>query len=264
MNYTSRSAIEHVLLLSGGIGSFGAALRMKERDLNFHMLFCDTSMEDEDLYRFLINIEDHFQQKIIRLKDGRTPWKVFKDVRYLGNSRIDPCSRILKRETTKSWIEARYRYDNVIRYVGFDWTEEHRLRKMQDNIAPWKVEAPLIDTPVISKWELKESMKKLGIALPRLYDMGFDHNNCGGFCVKAGQGHFYNLLKKMPERYAYHENEEQKLRGYLDKDISFLTRVVGGMKENLTLKRFRELVQIGEEIDKDDIGGCSCFVEHDE
>ncbi len=54
-----------------------------------------------------------------------------------------------------------------------------------------------------------------GIAPPRLYAMGFPHNNCGGFCVKAGQAHFALLLRTMPERYAYHEAKENELRAEL-------------------------------------------------
>ena len=91
--------------------------------------------------------------------------------------------------------------------------------------------------------------------------MGFPHNNCGGFCVKAGQAHFKHLLEQMPERYAYHENKEQELRSYLDKDVAILRDRRGGTTKPLTLKDLRlRLVNDGE-VDPYDWGGCGCFSE---
>ncbi len=86
------------------------------------------------------------------------------------------------------------------------------------------------------------------------------HDNCGGFCVKAGQAHFKHLLEVMPERYAYHEQKEQEIREYLGSDISVLTDRRGGTKKPLTLRDFRLRLQGKDiEIDKDDWAGCSCF-----
>jgi hypothetical protein len=97
-----------------------------------------------------------------------------------------------------------------------------------------------------------------GIEPPRLYRLGFAHNNCGGFCVKAGQGHFALLLEAMPERYAYHERREQELRDHLGKDVAILRDRHGGETRPLTLREFRERRQAGEPCDLFDIGGCGC------
>src|SRR5690606_19325527 len=66
-------------------------------------VFADTLIEDDDLYRFLKDLERHFQQPLTVLKDGRDPFQVFRDVRFLGNSRVDPCSKILKRELLETF-----------------------------------------------------------------------------------------------------------------------------------------------------------------
>ena len=90
--------------------------------------------------------------------------------------------------------------------------------------------------------------------------MGFSHNNCGGFCVRAGVGHFDNLYKQMPERYKHHENQEQALRAYLGKDQAILSRVRDGKKQPLTLKSLREELESHQQVDMLDQGGCGCWV----
>ena len=97
-----------------------------------------------------------------------------------------------------------------------------------------------------------------GIKQPRLYEMGFPHNNCGGFCIKAGQAHFKRLLEVMPERFAYHERKELELAAYLGKNVSILKDRRGGKTRPLTLKALRERVECGGEIDEHDWGGCGC------
>jgi hypothetical protein len=35
---------------------------------------------------------------LVWIADGRHPWEVYRDEKFIGNSLVDPCSRILKRE----------------------------------------------------------------------------------------------------------------------------------------------------------------------
>ena len=109
---------------------------------------------------------------------------------------------------------------------------------------------------------LKE-LNDLGIETPKLYKLGFSHNNCGGFCVRAGQGHFKNLLEQKPELYKHHEEKEQEMRQFLDKDVSILRRQIKGIKQRLPLKQLREEIEQDnlDNIDLLDIGGCGCFVD---
>lgn len=121
----------------------------------------------------------------------------------------------------------------------------------------------MCEEPYLSKEDLLVELELLGIKRPKLYELGFSHNNCGGFCVRAGQGHFANLLKQKPELYKYHEDKEQEMRDFLHKDVSILKRTVKGERQNLTLKELRvDLVASGK-VDWDDIGGCGCFVDSD-
>jgi len=251
----------HCVMFSGGISSWAAAWRVRERypDCGIIALFADTNMEDEDLYRFLDEAADSVGACLIKISDGRTPWEVFRDVRFLGNSRVDPCSKILKRDLLDKWRNDNLERDATILYVGIDWTEQHRYQNVKGRMYPWRVDAPLCEPPYFSKNRARDLLLEIGIQPPRLYSLGFSHNNCGGFCIKAGHAHFANLLRTMPDRYAYHEGKEEEIRQQLGKDVSILVDRAGGTKKPMTLKDFRERITCGEDYDRYDIGGCGCF-----
>lgn len=252
-------------MFSGGVGSWAAARRVYERhgSKGLTLLFTDTLMEDEDLYRFLDEAASDVHGQLVKIADGRTPWEVFNDRRFLGNTRVDLCSRILKRELAQSWLDENCDQSDTVVYVGIDWTEEHRFTRMRDRYAEagWRYEAPLCEEPYQTKQDAFAQLKSRGIKPPRLYAMGFAHNNCGGFCVKAGHGHFATLLRQMPERYAHHEQKERDLRDHLGKDVAILRDRTGGDTKPLTMEAFRRRVQGGGQVDMFDIGGCGCFTE---
>lgn len=96
--------------------------------------------------------------ELVWLVEGRDVWEVFRDRRFLGNSQVDLCSRILKRELADSWAMA-----NCLRVgelfgppdlfaVGIGISERHRFddgegggvgpRKLADG---WLYHAPLIE-----------------------------------------------------------------------------------------------------------------------
>jgi hypothetical protein len=256
-------------MFSGGIGSWAAAKRVVRRfgSRNLTLLFADTLIEDEDLYRFLDEAADDVGAPLVKIADGRTPWEVYRDERFLGNARIDPCSKLLKREPAARWLAQNCEPKRTVVYLGIDWTESHRFERVRDRRASdgWTYGAPLCDPPYLSKLDLLERLESAGLRPPRLYGLGFSHNNCGGFCCKAGQGHFANLLRNLPERYVYHEAKEAELRGFLGKNVSVLVdRRGGGKRKPLTLRDFRRRLTKGRSYDELDVGGCGCFAGDDE
>lgn len=261
--------MNHVVMFSGGLCSWAAAKRVAERygPENLTLLFTDTLMEDKDLYRFLREGAANVGGKLVWLSEGRDPWEVFEDVRYLGNTRVDPCSKILKRDQTKKWLEANCDPANTVIYLGMDWTEGHRVESSTNRWLPWKVVCPMAEPswgPLMDKEDMKLWLVREGIRLPFLYMVGAPHNNCGGFCVKAGQGHFKWLLETLPDRYAYHEAQEERLRSILGKDVAIMRDRRGGESKPLTMRQLRERLQGGDSCDVLDIGGCGCFENVDE
>jgi hypothetical protein len=114
------------------------------------------------------------------------------------------------------------------------------------------------------KHHIAANLAEAGVPQPRLYDMGFAHNNCGGFCVKAGQSQFRHLLKLRPTTYAYHEGQEKELQLFLGKPVTVLTETVNGQKMNLSMQALRERIESGGEIEEDDGEACSCLNPIDE
>lgn len=268
--------MKRIVFLSGGIGSWAAGMRVMQKygSEDIINLFTDTKKkndkhphrgEDQDLYRFLSESWGYIGGELEWISVGKHIWQVFEEARYMGNTRHDPCSRILKREAARSWIEKRFSPDEITLYLGIDWTEEHRAKKCVDYWKPYNVEFPLIDEPYLSKSDMCDWVERYGVRRPRLYDMGFSHNNCGGFCVKGGQGHFFNLLNQMPERYAYHEAKQEELFLVIGKRVPFIRKSIDKEISYLSLREFREKIQkdemnnISKIIDLNDIGGCGCF-----
>lgn len=255
--------MKHLVMYSGGLVSWATAevvTRLYGAE-NTILVFADTRIEDPDLYRFVAETHAQLGCELQILRDGRTPWEVFRDVKFIGNTRIDPCSRILKREIIRKWLEQNFDPQEVKIHIGFSWDETHRLEKALPYWEPWKVEAPLTWPDYLwTRGDIQLELAKYHIDIPRLYKMGFAHNNCGGFCVKAGQAQFKALLEHLPERYAHHEREEARTMQAIGTSSTILRNRRGGSTKPMSLVEFRErLVAEGKIDDPFDWGGCGCF-----
>ncbi|QIN85463.1 hypothetical protein GBA63_22440 (plasmid) [Rubrobacter tropicus] len=177
---------------------------------------------------------------LLWLSRGLAVWEVFEKERFIGNSRIDPCSRVLKRELLKRHITENYSPDDCRLVLGIDRTEAHRHLGAWARWRPYEVLSPLCDEPEISKEEMHRLGEERGVERQELYKLGFEHANCSGACVKAGQGQWRMLLETMPDVYDYHASEERRLRENLGKDVTVLRRQRKGVRRRLTLDGLRE------------------------
>ena len=260
--------MKNIVSISGGVGSYFTLKRVLEKANKEDVIavFMDTLAEDGDLYRFLDDIEKKLDIKIVRLCVGKTPIELAFERKFLWNSRIASCSIELKSKPFRRWLKENYSEDECILYLGIDWTETHRCKAIQKNYEPYKVEFPMCEKPWIDKDEMIANLKDEGIEIPRLYKLGFAHNNCKGCCVKAGIGQYRNLYFKDRITYLEIENKEEMFRQKYGKDVSILKRK-GGV---FTLKELRKIIEaeghqlsLFEPLTKDEcneIGGCSCFI----
>lgn len=284
--------MKHVVMWSGGITSWAVARMVVERHgidaVTF--LFADTNTEDSDLHRFNAEAAAQLGGRVVRVADPRERdiWDVFEDDRFLGNARLANCSRFLKQEPSKLWVAENTDPGDTVLYIGIDWTETHRIPDISAGWAPWPVAYPLTEPPLYDKDHWVTEARKQGLEPVQMYELGFAHANCGGGCVRAGQGQWARLLVVFPDRYAYAEEREERLRRKLGKDVSILRDRRGGVLKPLTLRVFRlrleaafraqpelrKLLEPGKVItripaaisaamakvvDMDDIGGCGCF-----
>ena len=255
--------MKHVVMMSSGAGSAAAGKRVAERygAENTVLLFADVNGEHEDNYRFLREATEWIGADLVTLdNDGKTIWDTFREQRYLGNTRIDPCSKFMKRQPMRRWLEENCEVEETVVHIGFDWTEGDRITRMGDYWLPWKTECPLTWEPVMDKQEVIDWLSESGIEPPWLTRQGFPHANCGGGCVKAGQKQFKKLLEVNPTEFAKWETEELKFREWIEKDVSILRDRRGGDTKPMTLKEFRE--RLGVEpyaFDDGDWGACNCM-----
>ena len=250
---------EHVVMFSGGAGSWAAAKRVAQKRGTERMvlLFADTLIEDADLYRFLDEAAANIGAPLVRIAEGRTPWEVMEDEKIIGNSRFDPCSKILKRKFMDKWRNTNCDPETTTIYVGIDWTEVNRMTAIKARTAPWRYEAPMCEAPYLSKAQVLDELRAAGIEPPRLYAQGFAHNNCGGECIKAGQAQWALLLRTNRPRYMAREEWEEGMREKVG-DHSILRDRTGGVSKPLTLRHFRLRVEANQEFDQLEFGGCGC------
>ena len=234
--------MRHVVSLSSGVGSAVAAKRVADIHGidNLTLLFADVNMEHPDNYRFLGDVVEWIGAPLVTLdNDGKTIWDVFREQRFLGNTRVDLCSRVLKRKPLRRWLEENCDPGDTTIHLGFDISEEHRIHRAAPHWEPWQVTAPLCWEPVIWKDQAIEMLATAGIEAPWLTREGFPHANCGGGCVKAGIGQFVKLHEKAPLTYAQWDANEREIRRDLGKNVSILRDRRGGQTKPLTLSMLR-------------------------
>ena len=223
------------------------------------------TLNTESTEHTLAQLPDGCTGEYVVLNEGRDIWQVFHDNRFLGNSRLANCSKFLKQRPAREWLEEHCDPATTVVYVGIDWSETHRLPAIEGAYLPYVAAAPLTEAPYVSKDDVQAACEAAGIAIPRLYRAGFPHNNCGGFCVRAGQAQMEKLLEQHPDRYRYHEEREQELREYLGKDVAILKITERGVPVPVTLRTFRERLEVQPQLfDALDWGGCGCFVDGNE
>lgn len=209
--------------------------------------FFDTQIEDQGLYQFLSDCELALGVSIERHADGRHPWQVFRDERFIGNARAPLCNRVLKRELLERLLKTHFPANNVVLYFGLEWIEGSRIAKVGTRWRErkYRVDFPLAAPPFMSTEDFMMQVRQAGVEVPRLYQMGFKHNNCGGACVQAGIGQWSRLWRLFPDRYVWHERQEEETRQYLGKNVAILRERTGGITRPLTLRELRSRLECG-------------------
>ncbi|OXM57074.1 hypothetical protein CFP71_10080 [Amycolatopsis thailandensis] len=243
---TSKPSV-HVIQYSGGIGSWCTAQRVAAQHGvdDLVLLFADTRIEEPSLYEFLAASAAQLGVPLVRVADGRTPFEVYWDSRFLGNARIAPCSKILKQVPARRWLEANADPDTTTLYVGVDATEAHRIPGIRRGWAPWRVEFPLTAEPGLTKDAMLAEARGLGLIPPAAYQQGFSHANCGGCCVRGGQAHWLRLLEQHPERFADYERKEEQFRAEFG-DVAILKQRRNGVVRPLPLAELRQRASAAE------------------
>jgi hypothetical protein len=156
------------------------------------VIYCDTmASEHPDNSRFFTDVERWIGRSIRRARSEKftTVDDVFERTKYMSGPRGARCTfemKKLPRETLQ--------YPDDIHLFGYTCDEQRRADAFEDRNANLSVEWLLIDEG-ISKADCYTRIAAAGIALPEMYQLGFDHNNCLG-CVKATSPRYWNAVRE--------------------------------------------------------------------
>jgi len=243
--------MHHVISIGGGISStwllVDRVLAKYPAD-SVHAVICPVENEHPDVWKLCDAVSARYHIPIHRIGQSADIWQVFFEQRMMGNPFADPCSRILKREKMARYM-SQYTPADTMLHVGITADEIDRMLAITRNWSKqgFKVQADLADEPLLNRDRLVEMCKQEFGFAPQLYLEGFSHNNCGGFCVKAGKGQMARLLYYHPDIYRYHERMEQTHQRFFCHDNTIMrdewTR--GGVRgaDPLTLCDFRLRMQ---------------------
>lgn len=259
------STPKHLVQFSTGLSSAEVAWQLTDQygPGAVVLMTADTLKEHPDNWRFARQVWDRLGCEWIKLTDGRTPMQAGRDAKCVPNNQMAVCSKVLKRELLRWYLDANYDPDTDVVYIGYDWSEPHRIKSAKRFWAPWQMSAILAEPPYAPP--LEDLFRSRGIEPPELYKYGLAHSNCAGFCVRGGQAQWALMLKVDRCGYLEWEREAEETRALLGKDVAILRdrckAVIAryGKAQPISLRKFREGIdQQIDIVDDEDWGACGC------
>lgn len=197
-----------VCWLSAGMSSFIAGYLMRDKIDKYIYIHIDD--QEEDSLRFIKDCEKLLGKEVEILK---SPYgSVENACRAMGYIKFGKgyahCTNVLKKRIRKEWEYEHRDYD--ITYVwGFDVNEKHRAENLIETMIEFKHIFPMIERG-LTKADGHGMGARLGVKRPRMYDMGYNNNNCIG-CVKGGMGYWNKIRIDFPEVFESRAKLEREL-----------------------------------------------------
>jgi len=179
--------------------SCGAASAVAVKLTRALPVYCDTGAEHPDNVRFLADCERWFGRRVERLKSERysDTWDVWTKRRYLAGIEGAPCTIELKVMPRLAF--QRPDDEHVFGYTA-DALDVARAERLRANYPELIIHTPLIERG-LNKAACLDMVQRAGIALPPLYAMGFQNNNCLP-CVKATSPDYWALVRhQFPDKF---------------------------------------------------------------
>lgn len=190
-------AIAERLLCSFSCGAASAvatkmAIERNAGRLPVHIMYLETNSEHEDNVRFRADCERWFGHPVHGYTSPKYKdiWDVFERERFIAGVFGAKCTTVLKKQVAE-------KVERVTDLHAFGYHasayERHRANRIAANHPEMMAWFPLIDAG-LSKEDCFKVLTDAGIALPAMYLLGFDNNNCKG-CPKGGNA-YWNLIRK--------------------------------------------------------------------
>ena len=177
-----------------------------DKDKDVIPVYCDTGGEHIDNKRFLADVEKWLNVKVIILKNEKYKdhFDVFEKTKFLISPQGARCTVELKKK-----LRFKFQEPDDIQIFGYSFDEQHRAKRLNESFPEIITEYPLIDNK-ITKQQSIGYLWKQGIKLPKMYELGYNNNNCIG-CVKGGKGYWNKIRKDFPEHFDRMSKIEREL-----------------------------------------------------
>jgi hypothetical protein len=150
--------------------------------------------EHEDNIRFRNEVESWIGHPIVQIKSDKYKGidDVFLSERYIAGVTGAACTKRLKRQVSDSYEKP----DDLI-VIGFTYDEQDRIALLESHSAN-RTFLWVLANARIRKQDCYHILSAGRIALPQMYLLGFNNNNCIG-CVKGGKGYWNKIRVLFPD-----------------------------------------------------------------
>lgn len=159
---------------------------------------CYVAEEHPDNNRFAADCEKWFGVPILTILNGKfggSIHEVFRQRKYISGIHGAPCTLLLKKE-----VREKFQQPNDIHVFGYTSDERKRIDDFIDanaDIRTWFI----LDDKGLEHADTLAMIERAGIELPRMYRLGYFHNNCIG-CAKATSPGYWNKIRvDFPEHF---------------------------------------------------------------
>jgi hypothetical protein len=197
----------------GAASAVAAARAVEKYGTACEVLYCDTlKHEHPDNVRFMADVSKWIGKdiKLLRSTDYTDIYDVFDKTGYLVGIGGARCTTELKKK-----VRRRYQQDGDIHVFGLTADETHRIDRFAIGEPDLTCDWVLRDNN-ITKADTLRIVREAGIALPMMYRLGYNNNNCIG-CVKGQQGYWNKIRRDFPEQFARMAAQERKMNVAINK-----------------------------------------------
>jgi len=176
----------------GAASAVAAKLAVEQYGAGCEVVYCDTmATEHPDNERFFNDVQKWIGRAITVIKSDKfdTIDDVFEKTRYMAGIKGARCTSEMKKIPREKFART-----DDIHIFGYTADEQKRAADFEDRNPSLFVEWLLVDRN-IDKGMCLWILDVLGIALPAMYALGFDHNNCLA-CAKATSPGYWNRTRK--------------------------------------------------------------------
>lgn len=184
---------------SGGVSSAIAIKIALESIKVDEIIYIHIDNHHSDTLRFLVDCEKWYGRKIIKLQSKLASVQnailLAGGRGYINGAAGASCTHRLKRLVRKDWES---KQSKQLTYIwGMDYSEKHRVNRLQEAMENQKHLFPLVQNN-IDKNKAHQILKASKISRPKMYDLGYNNNNCVG-CVKGGMGYWNKIRQDFPD-----------------------------------------------------------------